>query len=121
MIVLICGGRNFDNKAQLTALMDAIHKRRPITKVVEGGALGADRLGQRWASSRGIPVKTVPAEWERYGGRAGSARNCKMLREEKPKLVVAFAGGAGTAHMVRISKEANVRTIEAWKLNPLAE
>lgn len=36
-----------------------------------------------------------------------------MLDFGMPDLVVAFAGGSGTAHMVRIAKEAGVEVVEA--------
>ena len=39
-------------------------------------------------------------------------RNQKMLDEGKPDLVVAFAGGRGTADMVRIAKRSGVEVRE---------
>lgn len=36
----------------------------------------------------------------------------KMLDEGKPDLVVAFPGGPGTAHMVRIARAAGVRVLK---------
>jgi hypothetical protein len=35
-----------------------------------------------------------------------------MLTEGKPELVVAFPGGRGTAHMMRIAREAGVEVVE---------
>jgi len=53
-----------------------------------------------------------PAEWDKFGRRAGPLRNEQMLREGKPDVVVAFPGGRGTAHMVRIAKEAGIDVLE---------
>jgi hypothetical protein len=35
-----------------------------------------------------------------------------MLAEFQPTLVIAFPGGRGTAHMVRIAKDAGVQVME---------
>lgn len=115
MKVLVCGGRDFHDFSFLFGVMDHITTKCPITLVIEGGAAGADRLAREWANSREIPVSTFPANWDLHGKRAGPVRNCKMLREGRPDLVVAFKGGRGTAHMVRISQEAGTRVLETWK------
>lgn len=49
-----------------------------VSEVVSGGARGADALGERWAHTRGIPVKRFPADWSKYGDRAGPLRNRAM-------------------------------------------
>jgi excisionase family DNA binding protein len=53
-----------------------------------------------------------PAQWEVYGKSAGPRRNEHMLREGKPDGFVAFPGGVGTAHLVRIAKAAGVKVWE---------
>lgn len=115
MKVLVCGGRDFSDRSFLFAVLDRVHAKRTIAMIVEGGARGADSLARAWAESRSVPVATVAADWERYGSRAGPVRNCKMLREQKPDFVVAFAGGRGTSHMVTISKQAGVPVLESWR------
>jgi len=65
-----------------------------------------------WAVERGVECLQYPADWEKLGRAAGPIRNEQMLREGKPDLVVAFPGARGTAHMVRIAREAGVRVIE---------
>lgn len=115
MRVLVCGGRDFDDFAFLDRILTAVHEKRPITTVIEGGARGADSMGRKWAEKRGIAVSTFPADWELHGRRAGPVRNLKMLREGRPDLVVAFPGGRGTAHMMRSSVEAGVRVLDASK------
>ena len=39
-------------------------------------------------------------------------RNQEMLDEGLPDLVVAFPGGKGTAHMVKIAQKANVMMLQ---------
>lgn len=105
MKVLICGGRDFDNLHFLFEKMDEIEG---ITHVIHGGARGADSQGGEWAYVNQLPCTVYPANWGKYGRKAGPLRNIQMLEEGKPNLVIAFPGGTGTAHMVRIVKEAGV-------------
>jgi predicted Rossmann-fold nucleotide-binding protein len=111
--VLVCGGRDYSDYTQFAICLTAIHQSRGIKEVIHGGARGADTLAGNWASARGIPTLVYHADWEKYGRRAGPLRNEQMLKEGKPDLVVAFPGGRGTAHMVRISTEAGVPVFKA--------
>jgi len=108
MKVLVCGGRNYDDKAHVFATLDAIDQRHRISLVIHGCAKGADTLGRRWAESRGREQRARPADWQTHGLRAGPVRNQEML-EEGPDFVVAFPGGNGTADMVRRARRAGVR------------
>lgn len=49
--------------------------------------LGADWLADRHAHQRGWQVEAVPADWARYGNRAGMVRNGEMVKME-PKADV---------------------------------
>jgi hypothetical protein len=83
--------------------------------MIEGDARGADRIAGEWADLRGIEHVNFSADWKKLGRTAGPIRNEQMLREGKPDLVIALPGGRGTAHMVRIAREAGVRVIEITK------
>lgn len=116
MKVLVCGGRNYDDSAFLNWVLDKIHKKLTITCVIHGCAQGADTLGAAWAERQpGVTSYGVPADWKTYGNRAGPVRNGLMLSHGKPQLIVAFEGGIGTAHMVKISTERGVKVIQADK------
>lgn len=80
--------------------------------VIHGDAKGADRMAGEWAEMHCIPVTKFPASWNLHKRAAGPIRNEKMLKEGKPDLVIAFPGGNGTKHMVKISKEADVKVID---------
>lgn len=57
----------------------------------------------------GYTVIAVPAEWKKYGKRAGIMRNQKMFDEHHPDLVLAFhkniAESKGTKHMMEYAKK----------------
>lgn len=112
MRVLVCGGRDYNDKGFIYMTLNIIDKELgPIEMILEGGAGGADRLAYRWACETITPVRTYGADWEKHGKGAGPIRNNRMLREGKPDIVVAFPGGKGTAHMVSIAKRAGVDII----------
>jgi hypothetical protein len=99
MIALICGGRDFNDRVWLYDFLDWYHKHYTITKIIEGDALGADKLAGAWGKTRGIEVVAVPADWKRYRNAAGPIRN-KRMAEMKPDVCIPFPGGKGTANMV---------------------
>lgn len=75
------------------------------TVVLSGTAEGVDRLGERWANMNNIPIEQYPADWGKYGKRAGFRRNWQMA--EKADALVAIWDGKsrGTAHMIRVARE----------------
>ncbi|MDE2096518.1 MAG: DUF2493 domain-containing protein [Patescibacteria group bacterium] len=112
-VVLVCGGRFYGNEEFVFATLDALDAEIRITRLINGGATGADALAREWWKSKqwGEP-ETYRAKWTKYGKPAGPIRNQQMLDEGKPDLVVAFPGGSGTADMIARAKAAGVRVIE---------
>lgn len=80
--------------------------------IIAGKAKGADSGAVDWAVVNWVSFKEYPADWSKYGKRAGYIRNKQMLEEGKPDLVIAFPGGRGTAMMVDLAKKAGVEVIE---------
>jgi hypothetical protein len=57
-------------------------------------------------------VRVYEADWERYKKAAGPIRNKLMLTSENPHVIIACKGGNGTAHMMKIAREAGVPVLE---------
>lgn len=112
MRLIVCGGRDFKNISRVNHVLQAVHAKRPITLLIEGGATGADRLARKWAISNNVPYKTVEADWKAHGKAAGPIRNGKMIHEEAADGVVAFPGGRGTADMVEQALENGLKVME---------
>lgn len=108
MRLLVCGGRDFDDREFVFHALDKVHAKRPIECLIHGAARGADTLAADWALDRGVLCNAYPADWERDGRGAGPIRNQRMLDQGKPDGVVAFAGGRGTADMVRRANAAGL-------------
>ena len=105
--VLICGGRTFSDYEWLSSVLDQVGPK----SIIQGAAPGADSLAGRWAYRRQIFQRIFPADWKKHGRSAGPIRNQQMLTEGQPTMVVAFPGGPGTAHMVRIARQAGLPVI----------
>jgi len=99
--VVIAGSRGITDMSMVeTAIEESGFQ---IDEVVCGGAKGVDSLGARWAKANGIPVKWFPAQWHRYGKRAGMERNIDMARYADALIAVWDGKSIGTAHMLRIA------------------
>jgi hypothetical protein len=125
--VLVCGGRNYSNHRRFFQTLDDIawalgdlndnelgegDKWLPDWLIISGAATGADSLAIEYAVVNWCQLEEYPADWDKYGKRAGYIRNKQMLEEGKPDLVIAFPGGKGTANMIKLAKEAGVEVIE---------
>lgn len=80
--------------------------------IISGKARGVDSAAIDWAITQWAQWEEYPADWKKYGNRAGPIRNQQMIDEGKPDLVIAFPGGGGTADMVRRSKKAGIPVME---------
>lgn len=109
MKLLICGGRDFNDRKLFRETMEGL-PYPVITAVIHGGARGADTLADLWGKKYGVPVIRMDALWEAYGKKAGGMRNQAMLDLLQPDAVLAFPGGNGTADMVRRAEKAGIPT-----------
>ena len=103
MRVLVCGDRNWTNSRLIREYLEELNP----DSLIEGEARGADRLSAIEASSMGIEVIRVPADWGEYGKAAGAIRNREMIKYE-PELVIAFHNSIeeskGTADMLYVAE-----------------
>ncbi|NKE72859.1 DUF2493 domain-containing protein [Candidatus Manganitrophus noduliformans] len=80
-----------------------------ITEVLSGGARGVDCLGEEWARRNGVPVRHFPADWERYGKRAGYVRNEEMADRAEALISVWDGRSPGTGQMIEIAKRKGLK------------
>lgn len=110
--ILVTGGRDYDDLWTIHEVLDGIHKATPITCLIEGGSLGADRFARSWAERNGVRIETYKADWTTLGRVAGPRRNERMINEGQPDRVVAFPGGKGTANCVSQARRALLPVLE---------
>lgn len=97
--IIVAGGRDFGD---YFAVQLALERVAGVgDEIVSGGAAGADKLGERYASEQDHPLKVFPANWETNGRAAGPMRNSVMA--EYADTLVAFWDGQsrGTKDMIR--------------------
>lgn len=106
--VIIAGTRTFDDYEFLCYHCDyflsEMRKKRRIV-IVSGRANGADQMGERYARERGYSLRTYPANWERYGNRAGPIRN-ELMAQNADALIAYWDGRSpGTKNMIDMARD----------------
>ena len=98
MKVIIAGSRKVDD---YSLIIEAVKRSGyTITKVVSGCAIGIDRLGEKWAIANNIPIKEMPADWNRNGKAAGPMRNRDMAEYADAAIVVWDGKSPGSRNMI---------------------
>ena len=101
--IVVAGSRNYNNYQQAERYINFYIKEiKEIYRLVflSGGCQGADKLGEKYAEEKGYEIQIIPAEWEKYGLKAGPIRNEKMA--QIADYVICFWDGKsrGTENMI---------------------
>lgn len=102
--VIVAGGRDFTDQARMYEVLNeystAVFGSDYALSIVSGGARGADRMAEAWATAAGVPCIVMPANWKAHGKGAGHKRNREMA--EVGDHLIAFWDGksAGTRNMI---------------------
>lgn len=101
MRVIVCGSRGWTDRELIA---DRLADLPGESVVMHGAARGADLIASQEALKLGLLVEEYPAEWDRYGKRAGAVRNEEMAALGAD-LCLAFWDGrsSGTAHMMEMA------------------
>ena len=113
--VIIAGTRDFNDYAFLKKNVDyflqGINPNNEEIEIVSGNARGADKLGERYAKEYNLPVKLFPANWDKYGKRAGYLRNQEMANYADVLIAFWDEKSKGTKHMIDIAKKQDLTVI----------
>lgn len=107
MRVLVCGSRDGWKRNDYYALLARIAALPDGTTILHGDARGPDRVAGALAEAFGFEVETWPADWARYGKRAGVVRNSEMVGS-LPDLVIAMWNGTSRGTKDTIDRARNV-------------
>jgi len=106
----IIGSRNFNNYSYAkTKILEIIKNYKiPISKIISGGANGADKIAEIFAKKFNIPIEVISADWSE-GKKAGVIRNTDIIK--KSDYVIAFWDGQskGTLDSINKAKRLNKR------------
>ena len=113
--VFVAGGRDFGDYSLLATSLDRILEPYQGIEIVSGHAKNADQLGEQYAREHDLPCAVFPAEWTRFGKRAGFLRNAQMLEYalKASPLVIAFWDGRshGTEDMIKKARAVGVECV----------
>ena len=71
-----------------------------ITEIVSGMARGIDQAAIDVATIDGIPLKTFPADWDKFGKAAGNLRNGEMGDYGGGLIAIWDGESRGTGNMI---------------------
>ena len=106
-LVIVAGSRSVCDEQFIFSKLDKLLSNKigkEDIQIVSGTARGVDQIGEKYAASRGLDCIRFPADWEKYGKRAGYLRNQQMA-ENADALATFWDGQSrGTKHMIEIAK-----------------
>lgn len=121
MRILVTGSRDWEDWQTLTlALFDAVSTYGEVVVVSGACPTGADAMAE-WVAENLMPhqhgvlrvrVERHPADWERYGKRAGFVRNAEMV-ELGADLCLAFIKNEskGASMTARLAEKAGIPVV----------
>ena len=115
-LLWVAGGRNYTGaqRGTLPIMRDVLRPYADtgwvlITGAQRGADLTAETIWRGWECS----YIGIPAKWGMAGRSAGPKRNIIIARyQPKPKLLLHFPGGYGTANAVKAAEAAGIETLQ---------
>lgn len=107
MKLAIIGSRTFEDYDLLCSSIRANYNIDDIEAIVSGAAKGADSLGAKFAHDNEIPLMEFPAEWKKYGKRAGFIRNHDIIKNCTHCIAFWDGESHGTQHSISLCQEQN--------------
>lgn len=103
------GSRTFCDYQILTNVLEP--QKSYITKIVSGGARGADTLAAKFAAINKIPLQEIFPCYDKYGSVAPFIRNKEIVAASD--IVFAFWDGKsrGTKHALDYAKKLKIKSI----------
>ncbi len=107
MRTVIAGSRTFNSLSQLCEAVAA--SGFVISEVVSGGARGADRLGETWATLNKIPCARFLPDWTTHGKAAGIIRNKEMAAYAEALIALWDGQSRGTKNMIEEARKRGLK------------
>lgn len=116
--IIIAGSRDFHNyellKIEVNKFIDEYKATLSASddnsiSIISGHARGADKLGEQYARECNHSCYVMPADWNKYGKRAGYLRNASMAKEADALIAFWDGQSRGTYHMIELAKKENLK------------
>lgn len=112
MRIAIVGSRDYPDFDAVRAYVRTLPAG---TIVVSGGARGVDTAAEEEAKQRGLEVKVWPADWARYGRRAGYLRNKEIEADSDRCAAFWYGQSPGTKSTIDLFRFAH-KPVEVFHL-----
>lgn len=76
-----------------------------VTEIISGGAMGVDRLAERYARQHSLKLTVFLPEYNRYGRRAPLLRDETIVRECDALLALWDGVSTGTMYTVKFARK----------------
>ena len=114
--IIVAGSRDFNDYELLkleinnfiTNCENNLNASNNKIEIISGNARGADKLGEKYAKEYNYSCSIKPADWNKYGKRAGYLRNADMAQEANALIAFWDGKSKGTNHMIQLAKQANL-------------
>ena len=107
----VVGSRDFTDYDYMKSIL----RWYDIKCIISGGARGADKLAERYAIDNGIKYKEFPADWDKYGKRAGPLRNQEIVNNSDEIVAFWDKSSPGTRNTINIAKQNGKPTYIYWR------
>lgn len=109
--LIVAGGRDFEDyevvNEILLKVLETCNSSYYSLNIVCGMASGADLLGKRFGEFHNLNILEYPANWSKYGRKAGYIRNVEMSKVADSAIVFWNGISKGSKMMIDIMKTSN--------------
>jgi hypothetical protein len=91
MNIAIVGSRSYNDYEKFKDKLKWYIDINKTDYIITGGAIGIDKLAERFAKENNIKIKIFLPEWKEYGKKAGYIRNLEIVQNSD--IVIAFWDG----------------------------
>jgi hypothetical protein len=105
-IIAIVGSRTYP---KLELVKKFVEDLDDTTSIVTGGARGVDQAAEDAALNRGLSVRVIKADWERYGRGAGVIRNTQIVKVADEVVAFWDQESKGTEDTINKARKAGKR------------
>lgn len=112
MRILITASRDWEDRALINRHIRRIKQMYPDAVIVHGDCpRGGDQMADRAARRVGLEVERHPADWNKYGRRAGFIRNSKMVNRGADYCLAFICNNSpGASGCADLAEKAGIKT-----------
>lgn len=107
--IMICGSRSITDKEWIFSQIEAFWYWNAAcydeVTLIEGEAQGVDLIAKEYAQKNNWKIKDFPANWKKYGKKAGMIRNINMVDNCDLCLILWDGQSKGTEHDIELCQK----------------